>query len=279
MVELVLDLLPGNVPHHGQYRAIGTIKASIESHQLGPLKALYRLLGPLNGSAVRTIGKQCGPELITRNGTGSFSFCLDGCDDGFFLSVDFLLREIQRRFDQHAQVHQCIAQIVDKGGERARERARGTACGRLGAGVDQVSDRLGLREVKLVVEKRALGELARARRPQGRQHVASHLQATRHQQLQDHRPAVSLEFKHILPGVGMWPGKPQRQAVIDRLVDGIRERKVGCLARLQGSPQQSLHEQRQPPPRDPHDAHAPASGRGGNGNDGITRGGEHNERA
>jgi len=52
--------------------------------------------------------------------------------------------------------------------ERAVERARGTARGGLGARVDQVGHRLGLREVELVVEEGALGELARLREAQAR---------------------------------------------------------------------------------------------------------------
>ena len=93
MVKLFLDLVVGNVPHHGQYRAIGTIKAFIESDQLAPIEVLNRLLGPLYGSAVWAIGEESCPELLTRNGPGSFSFCLDGCDDGLYLSLDLLLGE------------------------------------------------------------------------------------------------------------------------------------------------------------------------------------------
>ena len=49
---------------------------------------------------------------------------------------------------------------VDLARERAVERARRRARRRFGAGVDQVGDGFGLREVELVVEEGALGELA-----------------------------------------------------------------------------------------------------------------------
>jgi hypothetical protein len=80
---------------------------------------------------------------------------------GLAQEVDFFFRKVERGLHQHAQVDQRIAQCVDLVRERARERAAGAARRRLGAGVDQVGNRLGLRQVDLVVEKGPLGEFAR----------------------------------------------------------------------------------------------------------------------
>ncbi len=81
--------------------------------------------------------------------------------------VDLLLGEVERRLDQQAQLDQRRGERVDLARERAVERARRRARRRLGAGVDQVGDGLGLGEVELVVEEGALGELARGRRCAG----------------------------------------------------------------------------------------------------------------
>jgi hypothetical protein len=85
---------------------------------------------------------------------------------GLLQEVNLFLGEVERGLDQHAQVHQRVAQGVDFPRELARQRPAGTARRRLGAGVDQVGNGLGLRQVDLVVEKGALGELAGPRQPQ-----------------------------------------------------------------------------------------------------------------
>ena len=54
-----------------------------------------------------------------------------------------------------------LAQLADLARELARERTAGAARRRLGAGIDQVGDRLGLRQVDLVVQEGALGEFTR----------------------------------------------------------------------------------------------------------------------
>ena len=82
---------------------------------------------------------------------------------GLLEEVDLLLGEVERGLDQHAQLDQLVAQRVDLLRERAGERAARRARGRFGAGLDQVADRFGLRQVELAVEKGPLGELARLR--------------------------------------------------------------------------------------------------------------------
>ncbi len=50
--------------------------------------------------------------------------------------------------------------MINTGREGTLKRVQRRACGLFRAGVDQVSNRFGLGQVQLVVEKRALGKLA-----------------------------------------------------------------------------------------------------------------------
>ncbi len=80
---------------------------------------------------------------------------------GFFEKVDFFLGKVERRFDQHAQADHLFHQFVDGLGERARQRRRSRLRRRLGGGVDQVGNRLGLGQVELVVQIGTAREFAR----------------------------------------------------------------------------------------------------------------------
>ena len=198
---------------------------------------------------------------------------------GLLEKVQLFLGEVQRGFDQHAQMHQRLAQRPDLGRERPAERARRAAGGGFGAGVDQVGDGLGLREVDLVVEEGALGELAGPRQPQAGQPRASAGgvdlggggEAAREQQLQHHRPAVGLELQYILAGVGMRRRKEQGQPLVDGPARGVEKGQIGGLARQQAAATERAHQRLEPGARHPHDAHRPATGRGGNGRNGLAR--------
>ena len=111
-------------------------------------------------------------------------------------------------------------------------RAAGAARGGFGAGIDQVGDGLGLGQVDLVVEEGALGEFAGLGHPQA-DAPAPGLQAARQQQLQHHRPAMGLQFQHVLAGVGVGRREMDRQALVDGAAVGRAERQVGCFARFQ----------------------------------------------
>ena len=77
--------------------------------------------------------------------------------------VDFLLGKIDGRLDVGAQIDQRIGEPLHHAGELALQRAHGGARGFARAGIDEVGDGFGLRQVDLVVVKGALGEFARAR--------------------------------------------------------------------------------------------------------------------
>ena len=100
-------------------------------------------------------------------------------------------------------------------------------------------------------------------------------QATGQQALQNHRPAMSLEFQHVFTGKGMGCGEIQRQAVVYGLTGCIRKRQVGRVARLQRLPQPGLRQGSKMVPTDPYDPHRPAPRGAGNGDDGIGVGGRH----
>ncbi len=151
---------------------------------------------------------------------------------GLLQKVDVFLGEIQRRLDQHAQVDQRVAQQVNLPRKLARQRAAGAAGGRCRRSVNQIGNRLGLRQVDFVVEKRPLGELTRLGDAQAGQHLRAGLQAARQQQLQHDRAAVGLQLQHVLAGVGVRRGKVQRQPLVNRLAVAVAKRQIGRLARL-----------------------------------------------
>lgn len=118
---------------------------------------------------------------------------------GALEKVDLLFGEVERRLDQRAQFDQAVAQHLDLGREGAGERTARGARRRLRARIDQVGDRLGLRQIELFVQKSALRELARLGDAQP--DVSAGLQATREQQLQHDGATVRLQFEHVLAGV------------------------------------------------------------------------------
>ncbi|ANY61086.1 hypothetical protein MA05_01965 [Comamonas aquatica] len=201
---------------------------------------------------------------------------------GLLQEVDLFLGEVQRGLDQHTQVDQGFAQLADLAREVARQRAAGAARRRLGAGVDQVGNRLGLGQVDLVVEEGALGELTglgQAQAGQDRGAVGPRrlrgLQAARQQQLQHHGAAVGLQLQHVLAGVAVRAGEVQRQAMVDGRALGVLEGQVAGLARLQVLAQQVAHQGADGLAGDTHNADGPAPGGGGDGDDGIGMAGKH----
>ena len=153
--------------------------------------------------------------------------------------VDLLFGKVERGLDQRAQLDEALRQRVDVARERAGQRARRRARGRFGVGVDQVGDRLGLRQVELAVEERAQRELAGLRQSQARRaarrlaSISRRLQAARKQQLQHHRAAMGLQLEHVFAGVRVRRRKEQRQAVVDGAPWLVEQRTVVRDARRQ----------------------------------------------
>ena len=108
------------------------------------------------------------------------------------------------------------------------ELAIGLPALRLGFGVDQIGETFDGGEIEPAVLEGAPGELARLRRPQA-------LDASeRAEHRCNHRAAaVQLQLGHVLAGLAVRPGKPQRQRFVDRLAGGgIAHAGQPGLARL-----------------------------------------------
>ena len=72
---------------------------------------------------------------------------------GLLQKIELFFREIERRFDQHAQLDQRRRQRVRALRKFAGQRAHRGARGDLGGRIDQVGDRFGLREIEPVVQE------------------------------------------------------------------------------------------------------------------------------
>ncbi len=100
--------------------------------------------------------------------------------------VDFFLGEVDGGFDIDAQGNQLLGQCMYPAREFALQGTQCIARGLLRAGLDQIGDGFGLGQVELVVEERALAELARSRL------AGAQFQTTLHQQVEYHGAAVPL---------------------------------------------------------------------------------------
>jgi len=70
--------------------------------------------------------------------------------------IDLFLGKIQRRFNQHAQMNQRIPKLVYLAREFTNQRSARTARSRFSTGINQICDGLGLCQVHLVIQERAL---------------------------------------------------------------------------------------------------------------------------
>lgn len=93
-----------------------------------------------------------------------------------------------------------------------------------------------LREIQLVVEKCASARLRETR---------AQFQATLHNQLQNLRPAMSLQLKDMLAGKRVGGGKIQRNSIIQRGAVLILERHMTGMPCRQRSADQSIEKWRQ----------------------------------
>src|ERR1700694_4865209 len=75
--------------------------------------------------------------------------------------VHILLWKIQRRFDEHSELHQSVEERVYLAGEFADQAARCRANTGGRRGTDEIGHRFRLSEVDFIVEECALGELTR----------------------------------------------------------------------------------------------------------------------
>ena len=183
--------------------------------------------------------------------------------------LDVLFRKIERGLDEHPQLDQRVGERPDLARERAGQAAGRRARGRRGRGVDQIRDALGLREIELPVEKRALRELSRPGEPR------PELDAASEQQAHDRGTAVAVELEHLLAGVRPRRRKMERKALVERFAVGAEE----CSAHGDAGRERLAHDagDDRPDAAARHADHADAAtpGRRGDRRDRVRRGLRH----
>ena len=90
-------------------------------------------------------------------------------------------------------------------------------------GVEEVGDRLGLREVQLALKKGAARELAGLGEARARGH------ARREQSVHHHRAAMTLQLEHRLARIRVRLGEIQRDAFVERLAAHVPK---NCMRRM-----------------------------------------------
>ncbi len=140
--------------------------------------------------------------------------------------IDLVGGKIDRGLDVGAQLRQRLIERAHARREFALERSQRGARGRFAAGVDEIGDRLGLRQVQLVVQVGALRELTRLRA------ARTELERRARSALDQQRAAVAVQFEHGLAGVGMRRREIQRQPFIERCAVGAQETRALRVARL-----------------------------------------------
>ena len=143
--------------------------------------------------------------------------------------IDLLFRKIDGRLDVGAQVDHRLGEPAHHGGELALQRAHRRARRLARAGVDQIRDRLGLRQIQLVVEEGALREFP------GLRAACAELERAPDQRLHHHRAAVAVQLEHVLAGVGVRRGKEERKPRIERFRRSRPESGAKVAARAGGS--------------------------------------------
>ena len=108
--------------------------------------------------------------------------------------VDFFFREINSCLDVNAQADQLLGQVMHTQRKRTLQRAQCVTCSLCRAGLDQVGNRFSLCEVEFVVQERTFTEFSRPCQ------AATQLQAALQQHIQNHGPAVALQFQDVLAG-------------------------------------------------------------------------------
>src|SRR5690606_19166771 len=186
----------------------------------------------------------------------------------FFKEVDFFFGKVQCGFNQHAQANDAITQGVDVVGEHAAKRSHGAARRGFRRGVYQISHGFRLGQVQAFVQKGPVGEFTRLGMTYAQ--VFAGLKTACQQTAQDSGAAVPLQLKHIFARVGVRPLEVQHDAGIDGIALLVVEGQIVCVSGLDRRVEQAADQCVQIACGNAHDTDAAASGRGGDGNNGIT---------
>ena len=184
--------------------------------------------------------------------------------------------KVDPRFQVDADLYQILAQRAEVAGQGAVELVDGGAVARLGAGVDEVDDRLGLGEVEAPVQERPSRELA------GLGHPHTLRQNRFQDTLYDHHAAVATDLRHVLAGVGVRLPHDAEQRLVDALALRVDHKAMIDAVRFQTSQRQAAGPHEDPlrhrygiRAAEAHHADAANAQRRGDSGDGIVLGRLH----
>ena len=120
-----------------------------------------------------------------------------------------LVRKIDRRLEARDQVEQCRIDLADRLRQRPLKLVERRACLQRCDGVDQIGDRLGLRQIDPAVEERPQRELPRLGETRSTRGSRGDDRA------QHDRAAVCAELDDVVARVRMRGGKESGDDVID----------------------------------------------------------------
>jgi hypothetical protein len=178
-------------------------------------------------------------------------------------NIDLFVRKVDRRLDVHAKVREQRLELPDARRKLPPHGAHRRACGRFGAGVDQIGHRLRLRDVHLAVQEGALAELPR---PRG---AAAELERTAHQQIEHEHSAVAEQLEHILARERRRRGVVHGDSPIDDIALGIEEGGEAGPAWGGSPPEERAGDARHVGPGQPHDADGAPPRCARDGRDGV----------
>lgn len=146
--------------------------------------------------------------------------------------VDILVGEIECALDEHARRDQAFGQRCDACGKAPFQRLERSLGGACRAGIDQIDDGFGLRQIELAIDKSALRELT------GPGNAGTEDAGRAQQAIKCGGAAVALQFDHILAGERGGRREAQHQAPVERLAIGIaksaQHRRAGRRQRVVG---------------------------------------------
>ncbi len=188
---------------------------------------------------------------------------------------DVFLREIDVSFDMREGHHQVISKRINAPGEGAGELFVGSRKGEIRAGMNQVRDRLRLRQVQPAIEEGAAGEFARlgASRAGSEKRIED---LARHEDT-----AVTGDFHHILPRKRARRAHdrqehlidpatlPDNVAVMNAVTGGLRRTQAAWTRRLK----RAFRDLEGLASRDPQDRNAALAKRRGDGDNCVRFGG------
>src|SRR6202021_3455427 len=122
-----------------------------------------------------------------------------------------------------------------------------------GAGVDEIGNRFGLRDVDLAVQEGAFAEFS------GTRHAAAEFEQALHQQIDDEYAAVALYLQDMFAGVGRGCREVQGDAFVDAPALRVEKAREPRLARGGQRPENADGDLRHQRTRHSNDPNTPSA--------------------